>query len=81
MPFLHVLETPRLGGEARPIGCALAMRVMQSPLYQQLDEAERADCDELVRQNLDWFKRDNARGVAVASHQVIPPAFPDDSGS
>lgn len=49
------------GGEtARPLGCCLAMRVMQSDLYRNLDDAERSDCDELVRLNLDWFKRDSA---------------------
>jgi hypothetical protein len=46
--------------ERRPLGCFLAMRVMQSDLYRQLDDAERADCDELVRRNLEWFKRDSA---------------------
>lgn len=49
--------------ERRPLGCALAMRVMQSDLYKQLDDVERADCDELVQRNLEWFKRDSADGV------------------
>lgn len=48
----------------RPLGCALAMRVMQSDLYPTLDGDERADCDELVRQNIEWFGRD-ARGVSL----------------
>lgn len=56
----------------RPLGCALAMRVMQSDLYKQLDEAERADCDELVQRNLEWFKRDSATGV-TAVHAPAPP--------
>jgi hypothetical protein len=30
-------------------GCALAVRVMQSDLYERLDDLERAECDELVR--------------------------------
>ena len=30
------------------LGFALAMRVLQSDLYQQLDEVERAECDELI---------------------------------
>lgn len=30
-------------------GYALAMRVLQSDLYRQLDERERAECDELIR--------------------------------
>lgn len=42
----------------RPHGCALAMRVMQSNLYTFLDEAERAECDELVQRNLEWAKAD-----------------------
>lgn len=53
--------------ERRPLGCALAMRVMQSDLYKELDDAERADCDELVQRNLEWFKRDNAHGVPLAA--------------
>ncbi len=40
--------------DGRPVGCALALRVMQSNLYPALDEAERADCDALIRKNLDW---------------------------
>lgn len=32
------------------IGHALAMRVLQSDLYRQLDETERSECDELIRQ-------------------------------
>lgn len=62
MPFLRILETstPR-----RPLGCALAMRVLQSDLYRGLDDTERADCDELVRRNLDWCKAD-ASGVLAA---------------
>lgn len=43
--------------DRRPLGGALAMRVMQSDLYPKLDDVERADCDELVRQNLDWCKK------------------------
>lgn len=42
--------------ERRPLGCALAMRVLQSDLYRGLDDAQRADCDELVRRNLEWCK-------------------------
>ncbi len=30
-------------------GYALAMRVLQSDLYHQLDDRERAECDELIR--------------------------------
>lgn len=58
--------TPTLAIELkpRPLGAALAMRVMQSDLYQQLDDAERADCDELVRQNIEWFKSDCAAASA-----------------
>lgn len=48
--------------EPRPLGCALAMRVMQSDLYKSLDDTQRADCDELVQRNLEWFRRDTARG-------------------
>lgn len=34
------------------LGWKLAMRVLQSDLYHELDDAERAECDELVRKNL-----------------------------
>ena len=30
-------------------GYALAVRVLQSDLYAQLDDKERAECDELIR--------------------------------
>lgn len=55
----------------RPLGCALAMRVMQSDLYQQLDDTERADCDELVRRNLEWFKADSSPGVSRPDGQTF----------
>jgi hypothetical protein len=51
----------------RPLGCALAMRVLQSDLYPTLDGAERADCDELVHRNLEWAKRDELTLEQVAS--------------
>lgn len=38
-------------------GCILAMRVLQSDLYRQLDDAERAECDELVARWHDILKR------------------------
>lgn len=56
----------------RPLGCLLAMRVMQSDLYHALDDAERADCDALVRKNLNWFKADTA-GVAPAASGPTQP--------
>jgi len=31
------------------LGAALAMRVLQSDLYHDLDSIERAECDELIR--------------------------------
>jgi hypothetical protein len=46
--------------KSRPFGCALAMGVLQSDLYRQLDDVQRAECDELVRRNLEWFKADAA---------------------
>lgn len=64
---------------SRPLGCALAMRVLQSPLYPLLDEAERADCDELVQRNLEWFKQDSAAGhvmgrtIDTADHVLHGP--------
>jgi hypothetical protein len=36
------------------------MGVLQSDLYRQLDDVQRAECDELVRRNLEWFKADAA---------------------
>lgn len=52
-----ILSTaPTQDDERRPLGGALAMRVMQSDLYKQLNDAEYADCDELVRRNLEWYK-------------------------
>jgi hypothetical protein len=51
----------------RPLGCALAMRVLQSDIYPTLDDAERADCDELVRRNLDWCK-----GVGTVGVETCP---------
>lgn len=32
----------------KPIGFALAMRVLQSALYHELDDLERSECDALV---------------------------------
>jgi hypothetical protein len=61
----HELATvPQPRQEARPLGCALAMRVLQSDLYKQLNDAERADCDELVQRNLEWLKRDGSSSNA-----------------
>jgi hypothetical protein len=37
-------------------GCALAMRVLQSPLYNLLDDTERAECDELIQRWLDHLR-------------------------
>lgn len=34
---------------ADTFGCALAMRVLQSDLYKQLDDTELGECDELIR--------------------------------
>lgn len=34
------------------LGYALAMRVLQSDLYRQLDDTERGECDELVRRGM-----------------------------
>lgn len=50
-------EDERQLAPRRPLGCALAMRVLQSDMYTTLDDAERADCDELVQRNLEWFRR------------------------
>lgn len=59
--------------ERRPLGGALAMRVLQSDLYRGLDDTERADCDELVRRNLDWCKAD-ASGVPASDADLIAAA-------
>jgi hypothetical protein len=60
--------------DRRPLGCALAMRVMQSDLREHLDDAERADCDELVRRNLEWFKRDAAPSAIEREREA--PSLP-----
>lgn len=46
---VEALETYVSGGEA--VAWKLAMRVLQSDLYGQLDSEERAECDRLVRLN------------------------------
>ena len=38
------------------IGRALAMRVLQSDLYFQLDEVERGECDALIHDHLESLK-------------------------
>ena len=47
-------------------GYALAMRVLQSDLYKQLDDKERAECDELIargqtpsKSDADWQRYNN----------------------
>lgn len=47
--FHGVFANPGKSGEA--IGWKLAMRVLQSDLYTTLDDAERAECDALIRTN------------------------------
>jgi polyhydroxyalkanoate synthesis regulator phasin len=42
------MERSLAAAQARTFGCALAMRVLQSDLYRQLDDTERAECDELI---------------------------------
>lgn len=37
--------------QSEPTGWKLAMRVLQSDLYATLDDAERAECDALIRAN------------------------------
>jgi hypothetical protein len=54
--------------KSRPFGCALAMGVLQSDLYRQLDDVQRAECDELVRRNLEWFKADAAIATLEKPH-------------
>lgn len=44
------------------LGYKLGMRVLQSDLYRQLDDAERAECDEFI-----------ARGMDVARATAVPP--------
>lgn len=48
----------------RPLGCHLAMSVLQSDMYHKLGEPSRADCDELVAMNIDWLKGVNRKPVA-----------------
>lgn len=73
--ILKAANTIRAAGiqptpEQRPLGCSLAMRVMQSDLYPKLDEAERSDCDLLVLQNIAWFKNDAAASIQPAPAQI-----------
>jgi hypothetical protein len=51
-----------------PVGWKLAMRVLQSDMYAQLDEAERAECDALVRAN------PHIRTSMPAASEAIPSA-------
>jgi hypothetical protein len=68
----------------RPLGCALAMRVIQSDLYRHLDTEQRAECDELIRQNLDWCNGTSGVPGAVPGRVPKPgpwpPAPPVDGG-
>lgn len=50
-------------------GCSLAMAVLQSPLYRQLDEKERAECDELIARWLDHVRQ------SMAPPYNVPPAL------
>jgi hypothetical protein len=45
-------------------GYALAMRVMQSDFYKQLDAVERGDCDELVPSRATSPERSSRRSAA-----------------
>lgn len=54
-------------------GCALAMAVLQSPLYRQLDDKERAECDELISR---WV--DNLRTQIEAEYSIAPALTPAD---
>lgn len=50
-----------------PAAGVLAMRVMQSDLYGQLDDTERAQCDEQIRRHLDWLKGDASLTATAGS--------------
>jgi hypothetical protein len=56
--FAFAIEALRAAISSQPPAAAgaLAMRVMQSDLYGQLDDAERAQCDAQIRQHLEWFR-------------------------
>lgn len=51
------------------LGYALAMKVLQSKLYSQLDELETAECNELIRQGLAEL-REEFHVTSKAAHDI-----------
>lgn len=47
----------------KPLGSHLAMRVLQSDLYQQLDDSERGECDALIHDFQAWLRAPTARAI------------------
>jgi hypothetical protein len=56
VPEREARSAPEPSGEGSLIGYALAMRVLQSDLYANLDEVERGECDALIRAGVDRAK-------------------------
>jgi hypothetical protein len=54
------------------IGRALAMRVLQSDLYFQLDEVERGECDALIHDHLQSLKAPSKDDAANKLHLPCP---------
>ena len=74
--------TPSEPAYAGSPGYALAMRVMQSDLYRNLDPLERSECDELVRRGLaspsstPGNSRESGDGVrATPTRSAVPDEF------
>lgn len=53
------------------LGAALAMRVLQSDLYAELDDTERGECDALIRAQQEINKNDD--GPAVIARALAEP--------
>ena len=59
-------------GASTDAGWKLAMRVLQSDLYAQLDDEERAICDELIRRNPYMATARQRRATAVEDGETKP---------
>lgn len=71
--YLAERAIPKLDFDS--FGYALAMRVMQSDLYAQLDDRERAECDALISNVL--HRRRAIPGVDfVIPESIRKPSFP-----
>lgn len=63
-PQLYAFSRALLARRAESVrlGRVLAVRVLQSDLYRRLNDAERADCDALVRAHVESLKGGRSNG-------------------